>query len=83
MADVTKIGDKTVILAADIADATHPINTEQSSQFNGQDGIGKVLGRFYIRDNGGNDYDIVMPIAKGATGAWAVLDGSGATVTPS
>lgn len=83
MADVTKLGDKTVIAAADIADATHPINTVQSSQYNGQDGIGKVLGRLYIRDNGSDDYDIVMPFEEGATGKWSVLDGSGTVVTPS
>jgi len=83
MADVTKLGDKSVIAAADIADTSHPINTVQSSQFNGQDGLGKVLGRLYIRDNGSDDYDIVMPIEEGATGKWAILDGEGTTVTPS
>ena len=82
MADVTKLGDKTVILAADIADASHPINTRAGSQYNGQAGIAKVPGRFYLRDNGSNDYDIVTPSGDGATDPWHVLDGSGAVVTP-
>lgn len=83
MADVTKLGKLTVIAAADIADASHPINTTSSSQFNGQAGITKVVGELYLRDNGSNDYDIVTPLGNGATDLWAVLDGSGATVTPS
>jgi hypothetical protein len=83
MADITKIGDKTVIAAADIADASHPINTRSGSQYNDQAGVQKVAGRFYLRDNGSSDYDIVMPLGEGATDDWAVLDGSGATVTPS
>ncbi len=83
MADLTKLGDKTVIAAADIADASHAINTPSGSQYNGQAGVTKVVGRFYIRDNGSDDYDIVMPLGDGATDDWAVLDGSGATVTPS
>ena len=83
MADVTKLGDKSVIAAADIADASHAINTAAGSQFNGQDGLSKVVGRLYIRDNGSDDYDIVMPLGAGATDKWAILDGAGATVTPS
>lgn len=82
MADVTKIGNMSVIAAADVADASHAINTVQSTQFNGQTGLGKVLGRMYLRDNGSNDYDIVMPFEEGATGKWAVLDGSGTVITP-
>lgn len=82
MADVTKLGDKTVIAAADVADASHPINTRAGSQYNGQSGVQKVVGRFYLRDNGSNDYDIVTPLGENATDAWAVLDGSGTTVTP-
>jgi hypothetical protein len=82
MADVTKIGNLTVIAAADIADATHPINTPTGSQFNDQAGITKVLGRMYLRDNGGNDYDLVIPITAGATGLWMLVE-SGTNVTPS
>jgi hypothetical protein len=83
MADVTKLGDKTVIAAADIADASHPINKNAGSQANGQAGVSKVVGRLYIRDNGSDDYDIVMPLGNGSTDKWAILDGAGATVTPS
>jgi hypothetical protein len=82
MADTTKIGNMTVIAAADIADSSHPMNTEQSSQYNDQAGLGKVLGRMYIRDNGSEDYDLVMPIGSGATGKWIVF-GRESTVTPS
>ena len=82
MADVTKIGNMTVVAAADIADSSHPINTEQSSQYNDQDGIGKVLGRMYLRDNGAADYDIVIPVATGATGKWILFE-AGTAVTPS
>lgn len=82
MADVTKLGGLTVIAAADVADSSHPINTAQSSQFNGQDGVGKVLGRMYLRDNGSDDYDIVIPIEEGATGKWILFE-AGTAVTPS
>lgn len=83
MGDVTKLGDKTVILAADIADSSHPINTVQSSQANGQAGVGKVLGRIYLRDNGSNDYDIAIPLEAGSTGKWAIIGTGGSVVTPS
>ena len=82
MADVTKIGNMTVVAAADIADAAHPINTVQSTQYNDQAGLGKVLGRMYLRDNGSSDYDIVIPIAAGATGKWILFE-AGVAVTPS
>lgn len=82
MADITKLGAMTVIAAADIADTTHPINTEQSSQFNGQAGVGKVVGAVYLRDNGSNDYDFAVPIETGATGKWVIIGTGGAVITP-
>ena len=83
MADVTKLGDKTVIAAADIADVSHPINTVASSQANGQAGIGKVPGRIYLRDNGSNDYDIAIPSGNQPTDPWHIIGTGGAVVTPS
>lgn len=82
MADTGKIGVLTTIAAADIADATHPINLTQSSQFNGQAGLGKVLGGIYLRDNGANDYDFAIPIEAGATGKWVIIGTGGAVITP-
>lgn len=82
MADVTKLGNMTVVAAADIADTTHPINTVTNSQANGQAGIGKVPGRMYLRDNGSGDYDIVIPTAEGATAPWLLFE-AGTAVTPS
>lgn len=79
----TKIGSQTVILAADIADSSHPINLNSATSFNGIANAGAVVGQLYIRDNGTNDYDIVMKIEIGATGKWVVLDGSGTVITPS
>lgn len=73
MADVTKLGPMSVIAAADIADATHPINTEQSTQFNGQAGLGKSVGHMYLRDNGSDSYDIAIPLESGATGKWLIV----------
>lgn len=73
MTDTTKLGDLTVITAASIADPTHPINTTASSQYNGQPGLQKKLGRQYLRDNGGGDYDIAIPVETGPTGAWLKL----------
>lgn len=83
MADTTKVGNMTKILAVDIADSSHPINTVQSSQANGQAGIGKVVGRMYLRDNGSDDYDIAIPIAEGATGKWVIIGTGGSVITPS
>ena len=82
MADLTKIGNMSVIAAADVADKDHPINTEQSTQYNDQAGVGKVLGRMYLRDNGSADYDIVIPVASGPTGKWILFE-AGTAVTPS
>lgn len=79
MADVTTLGPQTVVAAADIANASHPINQNASSQYNGQAGVSKVVGQFYIRQNSATDFDIVMPLANGT---WSVLDGSGTVVTP-
>ena len=82
MADVTKIGNMTVVAAADIADASHAINTVASSQANGQDGIGKVPGRMYLRDNGSSDYDIVIPTGSNPTDPWLLFE-AGTAVTAS
>lgn len=73
MATPTKIGNKTVILAADIANAAHPINLNQPTAFNGAANTGKVLGQIYLRNNGSNSYDIAIPIEKGATGKWLII----------
>lgn len=81
MANVTKLGNMTVIAAADIADVDHPINTKASSQYNGQDGIGKVTGRLYLRDNGSGDYDLVMPTGVEPTDPWLLFE-AGTAVTP-
>lgn len=88
MADTTKIGPMTVIAAADIADATHPINQVASSQANGQAGVAKVKGQMYLRDNGSDSYDIAVPLEDGNTGKWLIIgtgsaaeDGN-AVVTP-
>ena len=81
MADVTKIGNMTVVAAADIADIAHPINTTAGSQYNDQAGIAKVTGRMYLRDNGSSDYDIVIPTGTGAADPWILLE-SGVNVTP-
>jgi len=83
MANVTKLGAMSVIMAADIADRDHPINTVSSSQFNGQAGLGKVVGAMYLRNNGSNDYDIAIPIEAGPTGKWAIIGTGGTVVTPS
>lgn len=83
MADVSKLGPLTKILAADIADMAHPINTEQSTQYNDQAGVGKVVGHMYLRDNGSNDLEIAIPIEAGATGKWVIIGTSGAVITPS
>lgn len=82
MADVTKLGNMTVVAAADIADATHPINTVASSQYNDQDGVGKVPGRMYLRDNGSGDYDIVIPTGIQPTDPWLLFE-AGTAVTAS
>lgn len=88
MATPTKLGPMTVILAADIADSSHPINLNQPTSFNGADNAGKVVGQMYLRDNGSNSYDIAVPLETGATGKWLIIgtgssaeDGN-AVVTP-
>lgn len=81
MADVTKLGNMTVIAAADVADVDHPINTRAGSQYNGQAGVAKVPGRLYLRDNGSGDYDLVMPTGDGATDPWLLFE-AGTAVTP-
>lgn len=78
MADVTKMGNMTVIATADMADASHAINKTQSSQANGQDGVGAVAGRLYVRDNGSGDYDLAL---RTEDGKWIIF-GREATVTP-
>ena len=82
MADLTKIGDFTVIAAADVADVAHPINTVASSQYNDQAGVGKVPGRMYLRDNGAGDYDIVIATGSQPTDPWLLFE-AGTAVTPS
>lgn len=81
MADVTKLGNLTVVAAADIADISHAINTPVGSQYNDQDGIGKVPGRIYLRDNGSSDYDLVIPTGTAAADPWILIE-SGTNVTP-
>lgn len=78
MADVTKMGALTIVAAADLAARSHPINKVQSSQANGQAGVGAVVGRLYIRDNGANDYDLALRLPNGT---WAIY-GRESTVTP-
>lgn len=78
MTDVTKLGKMTVIAAADMADASHPINTVQSSQANGQAGVGAVEGRLYLQDNGSGDLNLALR----SNGTWLIF-GRESTVTPS
>ena len=73
MATYDKIGNMTVIAAADLADATHAINIVQPTSYNGSDNSGKVLGRQYLRDNGSDSYDIAIPLEAGATGKWLII----------
>lgn len=82
MADITKLGRLTVIAAADIASAAHAINTEQSTQYNDQAGVGKVVGEIYLRDNGANAYDFAIPLEAGATGKWRIIGTVSAVITP-
>lgn len=82
MGDVTKLGTLTKVLAADIADKDHPINQSAGSQYNGQAGVAKVVGRMYLRDNGTNDFDIAIPIEEGSTGKWVIIGTGGAVITP-
>lgn len=77
MANVTQLGNLSVIAAADMADASHPINTVQSSQANGQAGIGAVDGRIYIQDNGSGDLNLALR----SNGTWIIF-GRESTVTP-
>lgn len=89
MATYDKIGAMTVIAAADLADATHAINLVQATSYNGAANSGKVVGHTYLRDNGSSSYDLAIPLAAGATGAWLIIGtGSAAedgnsVVTPS
>lgn len=83
MGTPTKLGTMTLILAADIADSSHPINMNQPTSFNGAANVGKVVGQMYLRDNGSDDYDIAIPIETGSTGKWVIIGASGAVITPS
>jgi len=78
MADVTQMGSMTVIAAADIADASHPINKKGSSQANAQAGVNAVPGRIYVVDNGSGDLDLAL---RTDAGTWIVF-GAQSTVTP-
>lgn len=73
MADTSKIGDLTVIEAADLVDPTHPINTIASSQFNNQAGLSKVPGRMYLKKHGETNYDLAIPLADGPEAEWLVF----------
>jgi hypothetical protein len=77
MADVTQLGSMTVIAAADMADASHPINQNASSQANGQAGVAAVDGRLYLQDNGSGDLNLALRSA----GTWIIF-GRESTVTP-
>ena len=83
MATPVKVGKLTKILAADIADADHPINQVTPTAFDGAENCGKVIGEIYLRDNGTNDYDFAIPIEAGSTGKWVIIGTGGAVITPS
>ncbi len=78
MADTTKLGALTVIAAADMADATHPINKNLPTSANGQAGVSAVAGRMYIQDNGSGDLNLAL---RTDAGTWVIF-GRESTVTP-
>ena len=80
MATYTKMGNLTIIPAADIADEDSAANTVSDARV-GSDGIGKTAGMLALRDNGGGDYDIVVATGSGKNAKWLLFE-AGTAVTP-
>ena len=81
MAALTKIGNWTVVAAADLADKTHPINSVSDARV-GSEGVGKRAGYMVLRDNGSADYDLVIALGSDPTSKWVLFE-AGTQVTPS
>jgi hypothetical protein len=81
MAALTKLGELTIVEAADLADVDHTINLRGDARV-GSTGVGKRAGMLVLVKQGTDDYDIALALGEGATAKWIVFE-RGATVTPS
>lgn len=77
----TQLGHYTVVPAADIADATAPVNVKSAGRL-GDAGIGKHAGMRVLRLNGTDDYDVMIALGPLPTDKWILFE-MGIAVTPS
>lgn len=75
-----KLGDFTVVPAADLISLTSAANRKSPARL-GDQGFGKKAGMRVIRDAGGGDLRIVFATGAAPSDVWKVVDNS-ATYTP-
>lgn len=75
-----KLGDLSIVPAADLLSATSPANVKSPARL-GDAGFGKRAGMLVIRDSSGS-YSLVVALGATPTAKWRVVDGS-AEYTPS
>lgn len=76
----TKMGNLTIVPAADLIDVTSPANVKSAARL-GDAGFGKAAGMIVVRDAGGGDYRLVFATGAEPDDVWKVVDNS-ATYTP-
>lgn len=80
MAALTKLGDMTIVAAADLANVAHTINVSGDARV-GSTGVGKRAGMIVLQDNGTLDYNIAISLGALPTSGWLIF-GRESTVTP-
>lgn len=81
MTALVKLGDLTVVTAADLAEDTAQINIRGDARV-GSTGVGKRAGMLVLVKQGTDDYDLAIALGDGATDKWILFE-RGSTVTPS
>lgn len=75
-----KLGDFTVVPAADLISLTSPANVRSPARL-GDQGFGKRAGMVVLRDAGSGDLRMVFATGDAPDAVWKVVDNS-ATYTP-